>query len=125
MEIIRTADCGNSPKNQLAETLTIALLTSDLRPHAAIIAEDAQWHQADGTTLSGRDALLKEMERTRSRSIVTLTVTHAITHGKVGAVNGEIHYEDSKEGFCFMLAFSNTKGTRVRQITSYHTKYHA
>ena len=120
MEIVRSQDCGNSPKNQLVENLAIALLTNELIKQPDLVTEDVQWSIVGGKSLHGRKAILNELEAIRSHSILKLTVVHAITHGKTGAVNGEVQYGSSSEGFCFVLEFANTKGTCVRQITSYH-----
>lgn len=89
-KIIRSKDCGNSPKNQLVEDLTVALLTHDLQTAAALTTEDVQWHLANGKSIHGREAVLKEAENVRS--IQKLTVLHALTHGKSGAVNGNAAY---------------------------------
>lgn len=119
-KIVRSPDCGNSPKNQLAETLAIALLTNELETQSDLVTEDVQWNIVGEKSIYGRKAVLHEQEAIRSRPILKLTVIHAITHGKSGAVNGEVQYESSTEGFCFVLDFANAKGTCVRQITSYH-----
>ena len=119
MEIKRSQDCGNSPKNQLVENLTIALLTGKLQTQSEIVTDDSEWTIVGGKSLSGRKAMLVEMEAVRGRSILKLSIDHAITHGKAGAVNGEGQYESSKEGFCFVFEFANIKGTTLRQITSY------
>ncbi len=120
MELVRSQDCGNSPKNQLAENLAIALLTSELETVSTLVTEDAQWNIVGGNFLSGQAAISTELEAMGNRPISKLTVLHAITHGKSGAVNGEVQYGDTAEGFCFIFGFANTKGTSVRQITSYH-----
>ncbi|MDJ0755298.1 MAG: nuclear transport factor 2 family protein [Ardenticatenaceae bacterium] len=117
-KIIRSKDCGNSPKNQLVEDLAVALLSGDLQTASALTTEDVQWHTADGNALHGREALLEEVDKTRS--FLQLTVLHAVTHGRSGAVNGEIQTKRSAEGFCFVFEFANIKGTSVRQITAYH-----
>lgn len=119
MEIVRINDCGNSPKNQLVESLTIALLTGALQIQSDIVTEDAQWNIVGGKVLYGREAILAEMETIHSSSILKLSVEHAISHGKAGAVNGEIQYETAKEGFCFFFEFASIKGTSICQITSY------
>ena len=120
MEIVRSQDCGNSPKNQLVENLAIALLTNELKKRSDYVTEDVQWNRVGGKSLEGRKAILKELEVMHNRSILKLTVVHAITHGKAGAVNGEVQYGSSTEGFCFVFEFANARGTAVRQITSYH-----
>lgn len=119
-EIIRSQDCGNSPKNQLVENLSIALLTNELKNQSDLVTEDVKWNKVGGKSLHGREVILNELDTISGHSILKLIVVHAITHGKSGAVNGEVQYESSTEGFCFVFEFANAKGKSVRQITSYH-----
>ncbi len=119
MEIIRSQSCGNSPKNQLVENLTIALFTGELQSQLELVTDDVQWNNVGVNSLCGQQALLLELETIRRRVIRKLTIGHAISHGKAGAVQGEIQYETTKEGFCFFYEFANIKGTSVRLITSY------
>lgn len=42
MEIVRSQDCGNSPKNQLVEAPTIALLTGEFQTQSDTVTEDVQ-----------------------------------------------------------------------------------
>jgi len=85
MEIVRSQDCGNSPKDQLVEAPTIALLTGELRKDSDIVTEVVQWNIVGVKSLSGRIAIQAEIETIRSRSILKLSVEHAITQGKAGA----------------------------------------
>ncbi len=119
MEIVRSQDCGNSPKNQLVLNLTIALLTGEFQTPSDTVTEDVQWNIVGVKSLSGWKAILAEMETIRTRSILKLSIEHAITHGKAGAVNGEVQYEDGNEGFCFVFEFASIKGTSIRHINSY------
>lgn len=119
MEIEKISDCGNSPKNQLVEDLTIALITGQLQLHTDLVIKDVQWTMVGEKALFGRAAVMAEMETIQSRSILKVKIDHAITHGKAGAVHGEVWYEGTREGFCFFYEFANIKGTSVRQITSY------
>ena len=49
-----------------------------------------------------------------------LTILHIATHGKAGAADGRIKLKNGKtHAFCNIYEFSNTKGTSVKEITSY------
>ena len=51
--------------------------------------------------------------------IAELTIRHAVTHGKAGAVDGSIKSEDGRShAFCDVYEFSSAKGTTVKEITS-------
>lgn len=118
-KIVRSRDCGNSPKNLLIENLAVALVTGDRRTAASLLTADVQWNIVGGKVLSGREAVLQELEDVNSKSIVQLTVWHAVTHGKAGAVNGLVQFRETTQGFCDVFEFSSAKGTSVSQITSY------
>lgn len=49
-----------------------------------------------------------------------LSIHHIATHGKAGAADGRIKFKNGKiHAFCHVYEFSNTKGTSVKEITSY------
>jgi hypothetical protein len=49
-----------------------------------------------------------------------LTIRHIATHGKAGAVDGTVRLENGKlRAFCHMYEFSNSKGSAIKEITSY------
>jgi len=51
---------------------------------------------------------------------VELTIRHIATHGKAGAVVGNLKFKNGKtSAFCDVYEFSNTKGTSVQEIPSY------
>jgi hypothetical protein len=117
--VVRSKDCGNSPKNQLVEDLAVALSTGDRGTVARLVTDDAQWRVIGGNTLRGREAVLQAIEHVDRGSIVMLTVWHVITHGKSGAVNGTIQNADGTREFCDVFEFESAKGTSISQVTSY------
>lgn len=117
--IERSKDCGNSPKNQLVEDITVAILTGDGRTVSRLVTDDIQWKIVGGDTFYAREAILQAIERTDSDSILKLTIWHVMSHGKSGAANGTIQYQDSERGFCHVFEFGNAKGLSIRAITSY------
>jgi hypothetical protein len=118
-KIVRSKDCGNSPKNQLVENLAVALATGDRRTAASLVTDDVQWNIVGGEVLSGRETVLRALLDVNGKAIVQLTVLHVVTHGKAGAVNGTVQFRDTEQGFCDVFEFSNAKATNVSQITSY------
>lgn len=100
--IRRSADCGNSPKNQFAEEYVIALLTGDMRTLEPASADGINIEQGHGETPS------------------TIQIDHVVTHGKVGAVSGTVGFDNGRSsGFCFMLTFETAKANRVSKVTRY------
>jgi len=118
-KITRSKACGNSPKNQLVENLSVALLTGDVRTVSYLVSDDVEWRRVGGDVIRGRQALLQSVQRGNGASIVRLTVEHVVTHGRSGAVDGTIQYRGKASGFCDVFEFGNTKGTTVDRITTY------
>ena len=104
VEVRRSADCGNSPKNQFAEEYVIALLTGDI------------------STLERSSSFNISAEQISSERLSRVQIDHVVTHGKVGAVNGTLGMSDGHSaGFCFVLVFASAKADRVAEITRYRS----
>jgi hypothetical protein len=120
-EIIRSPDCGNSPKNKFVENLEVAFAQHDTGFLLDSVADDIRWNIVGETPIRGKDALQETIESIPQESEVTeITIYHVATHGKVGATNGTTKRKNGRTyDFCSVYEFSNTKGTNVREITSY------
>jgi hypothetical protein len=102
IEVRRSADCGNSPKNQFAEEFVLAVLTGDR----------AKVEQASVADL--------KIEQTPAEGLIGIDIENVVTHGRAGAVNGTVTSRDGrKTGFCFVLAFASAKADRVAKVTRY------
>lgn len=102
LEVERSADCGNSPKNQFAEALVIALLSRDMATLEAAGASDMGLEQMPGEPPA------------------KIQIEHVVTHGKVGAVSGTITMSDGRSaGFCFVLEFATAKADRLSKVIRY------
>jgi hypothetical protein len=99
MKVTRSGECGNSPKNAFVEDFIIALVLSD----------------DPGDRLS-QDAQLPDIGLENATS---LTILHAISHGRIGAANGEAVVNGETVAFAFVLEFTSTKGNCVRRIDFY------
>jgi hypothetical protein len=117
-KIVRSKDCGNSPKNRLAENLAVALLAGDDKTVTELTTDDVEWIMVGGEILHGRGAVLRALPKVVGAP-VTLTVSHVMTHGKSGAVDGTVLHRAGSARFCEVFEFSNAKGTRVNRIISY------
>jgi len=94
VEIIRSGECGNSPKNAFVEAFIIALIGGKVPPE--MLSDDADLPSSPWSTASA------------------LRISHAISHGRVGAGNGVVTEGGKTLGFAVVLEFANTKGDRVR-----------
>lgn len=98
VRVIRSGECKNSPKNAFVEDFVIDLLArADLRGR---IEETAHLPALpDG--------------------ISAIEISHAISHGKVGAANGALVIDGDKAPFAAFIEFATTKGALVRTIGLY------
>ncbi|MFD1912033.1 nuclear transport factor 2 family protein [Halodurantibacterium flavum] len=109
-------DCGNSPKNKFVQDVAVAMECGEAVPDA--FSEDVTWVLPSADPVSGRSAVLEHVgSRTRPSSV---TVQHAISHGKVGAASGEVTLANGHtQRFCHVFEFTNTKANCVAVVRSY------
>lgn len=122
INIIRSPDCGNSPKNKLLEALEISFARGDLEFILASVSEDVQWNILGQGTIRGKAALVEalQLRQAGDNAVIELIIDHVVSHGKAGAVNGFRKHRDGKGyDFCCFYEFANAKGTQVRSMTSY------
>lgn len=99
MQLIRSGECGNSPKNAFVEEFTIDLIT--------------------GSRLDDRMADGAAPPTVPWQNLDLLHVIHAISHGKVGAANGTVMCDGKIVHFACVLEFSTAKADRVRTVLLY------
>lgn len=118
IDIIPSRDCGNSPKNQFAEQVALALETGDIDFLKETLGQGVRW-KTTGRDLVGCEQFLAQLEITQEPS--HFQVDHVVTHGKVGAVNDVAESEGPGpvRRFCHVLTFINTKSRTPRRITSF------
>ncbi|WBU64066.1 hypothetical protein [Paracoccus aerodenitrificans] len=113
-----SGDCGNSPKNRLAQDIAIGLENGDL--DAELLADDVIWRTASGAVIKGAAAVVAAVRKADRPS--DITVDHAISHGKVGAANGITGLSGGKmRGFAHMIGFTSTSAKKIEAISSYYT----
>lgn len=117
-DITPCRDCGNSPKNQFAEKIAIALETADTDFLADVLDSDCRWESPAGD-FSGAAQVLTQLAHVSAPG--RLRMDHVVTHGKAGAVNGiaEMSQSGQSRRFCHVLTFANTKCRTVQRITSF------
>lgn len=116
MKINGSRDCGNSPKNRIVQNIAVAIEAGNL-PETRI-DDRTVWHRADAPKLEGAESLRRALEKVIPAK--TITVSHAISHGKASAANGESILADGRtRRFCHVVAFTNVKATTIAEINSY------
>ena len=119
-KVILSEDCGNSPKNVFVQEITIALAKGDSKFILESMTEDAHWNILGHQHIQEKEPLVEVLKLSKLGKVTQLTIQHVATHGKAGAVNGIKELADGKTfGFCDVYEFGNSKGTLVREITTY------
>ncbi len=118
--VIPSGDCGNSPKNQFVEKVTIALATQDQAFLLESVADDILWNIVGQQPSQGKAEFAAALNAANKSPVTELVIDHVMTHGKAGAVNGTRTQQGGKRyEFCDVYEFSNTKATSIRKIISY------
>jgi hypothetical protein len=112
----RSSDCGNSPKNKMVEDIGIALEMLDCEYLSTILDSGAVW-SFSRSLMTTSEQILDTL--TAQEKPATLTIRHALCHGKVGAVNGYAERGKGEQQFCHIIEFTSTKCNRVKRIDSY------
>ena len=107
--IIRSADCGNSPKNAAVEDIAVILEGGEWSGDA--FGENTVWTRADGTLAEGAD----DIRAARGAAPDSIRVEQAIAHGKVGAVSGVT----DGEAFAYILTYTSAGMKQLAAIDSF------
>lgn len=120
MEIQRSGECGNSPKNRLLEDLAVALLSGDGARVAALTTATVHWRTPDSPPVDGQDAVSERAARTAPSPTSALTIRHVVSHGRAGAVTAALQ-SPSKPAteLCLFFTFASAAGRAVDSITTY------
>lgn len=118
-KVKRDPDCGNSPKNQLLQELTIAIASADEAQILALLTTDVQWNPIPSKPVSGAQAVCRAL--LRYGPATSLTIGRVISHGRSGAVDGVVVFGDKakKRAFCHVYEFGSAKGVDISGITTY------
>lgn len=120
MKIIISPTCNNSPKNQQLLDLTIGFSDYNLEAIEEFLDENIQWTLLGESPIVGRDFFLEELNKHSENPAIQITIHHAITHGKSGAVNGEMVMKDGNRfAFADFYEFTSASAKKVAEIKSY------
>ncbi|MGI3170404.1 hypothetical protein ACRARG_14740 [Pseudooceanicola sp. C21-150M6] len=115
-EVIRSADCANSPKNAAAEELGLAL--SGAQPLLREALSDGVIWDRSGTSLSGVEAVASTAEAVTPP--LRIRIEQVVTHGKSAAVSGRVWTAPGQALlFCHMIRYTSAAQRQVAQIVSF------
>ncbi|MFD1216045.1 nuclear transport factor 2-like protein [Microbulbifer celer] len=118
IEIIRSKDCGNSPKNQFVEKVVVALESGDFEFLDGVLSEGAVWELANSSVTEG-DGLRAHIQSC-GEGVALVKVDHVISHGKSGSANGYIQDRKGKVlHFCHFIEFTSAKCVKINRVCSY------
>ena len=117
MKVIRSSDCGNSPKQKLLEDMSVALAGADARLIDSLAVPELVWLHVGKKPVEGQDAVLSAIRK--SGPATEVAIERVVSHGRAGAVNVIIRRGGKRTAFCHMFEFNNTKSTHVKSISTY------
>ena len=114
------SSCGNAPKKEFLRDVNIAFAEGNVAFIKASVADDIIWNMIGDKCIKGKSefsAVLHDMKATKTEELI---INSIITHGKEGAVNGEMLLENGEKfAFCDVYEFSSAKRDSLKKITSY------
>lgn len=117
-KVTLSGECGNSPKNAFAERCAVALLAGE-KAEIDVALERACIAILPGEVeTSGPDALIDALAKAVGKP-EAVTILHAITHGRIGAVNGTFAKGGKIQGFALTFEFRNTKADSIAAVRLY------
>jgi len=113
-EVLRSPDCGNSPKNLAAQEIALALMGVGTLPEDALV-EAVAW-DVPGGAVTGRAAVLA---RAAAQSADVIAVDQVVTHGRGGSVSGRITRGGDTRLFCHLIRFTSAAARDIAQLVSF------
>ena len=117
-QVFPSPDCGNSPKNQFAQAIAIAIEQGDRAYLEGAAHKDLKVISTQGQSISPSHWLddLQAVE-----APLEIHIRDVSTHGKVGAVTGSTKLASGAETrFCHTLRFATASARQVLRIESFH-----
>jgi hypothetical protein len=122
MKVIKSADCGNSPKNLLVQSLAAAIETGNASSFSRCVSDDVVWAIPGRRSFQGKAAALAYLKTRKPDAATRVLISHAISHGRSGAGNGNVSQGSGlSRGFCHVIEFASARGDRVAGIFSYYS----
>ncbi len=120
MKIIISPTCNNSPKNQHLLDLTISFAAKHFEAIEEFLDENIQWTIMGEYPIVGLENIQELLMLNSENPVTIIQIHHAITHGKSGAVNGEISLRDGNRfAFADFYEFTSASAKKVAEIESY------
>ena len=110
-------------KNRFLKQFNTAFAQGDVALLTTSVSEDIIWNIIGLKSISGKTQFVAELGKIDFTENATVLIKRIITHGKEGAVSGEIVTTNGKQfAFCDFYEFSSAKGTLITVIESYNVE---
>lgn len=119
VKITTLADCGNSPKGTFLRDFNIAFAKGNADFIIESVTDDILWVMHGDKTVEGIEAFTKEINMMKEYKADELKLNSIITHGREGAVNGEIKMGGKVYVFCDIYTFKSSSGNAIKSMQSY------
>ena len=116
-EMRSAVEWSNTPTNRALEQFVSALAHADAKRLAGLVRGDIRWRPAGGRSIAGVKAFCATM--VRHGPAHTLTIEHLLSQGNAGAVAGVVEFGLRRRGFCFIVEFTDAKGSAIAEVVSY------
>ena len=121
-KVVKSRDCGNSPKNLLVQALVIAIETSNVSAFSRCVSDHIVWAIPGRRSFDGRLACLAYLKSRKLEVPKLVAVRRAISHGSAGAGDGTLTLDSGlRHSFCHVVNFSSARGTHIASISSYYS----
>lgn len=119
-KIISSPNCGNSPKMEFLKEFNIAFAEGNVKFLTESVTDEIIWNIIGDRKIEGSENFAKELEKMKEQKTTELILDQILSHGKEGAANGIIKIQNGKKyAFSDFYTFNNTKGKKLKSITSY------
>ena len=117
-------DCRNAPKKEQLRDFNIAYAQRDVPNLLEFVAGNIRWHIVGDTIVEGKEQFAHRIKQMAQTRVTELTISHILTHGNAGALDGVMVMEDgSSVAYCDVYRFSsNARDAKIKEITSYVIK---
>ena len=85
MKVIRSSDCGHSPKQKLLEDMPVALAGADAGLIDSLTVPELVWLHIGKKSVEGQDAVLSAIRK--SGPATEVAIEKVVSHGRAGAAN--------------------------------------
>ncbi len=119
-KITSNPNCGNSPKMEFIKQFNIAFAKGNVEFLNESVTDEIVWNIIGDKKIMGKENFMEELEKMKTEKTNELILDQILSHGKEGAANGIMKMQNGKKyAFSDFYKFYNTKGAKVKSITSY------